>query len=62
MPEISFFIFDLEHLFKLLPKSDGASSQNISEYEYKAQENMIQIRMNLFSEFGYKADFDKALT
>ncbi len=62
MPEISFFFFDLEHLLKLFPKNDKNLQENLSEYEYKIQENMMQIRMNLFSEYGYKAEFNKALT
>lgn len=53
MPEISFFFFDLEQLFKLFPKCDTSQDKGVTEYENEAQENMVQIRMNLFSEFGY---------
>lgn len=53
MPEISFFFFDLEQLCKLFPKCDNNQYKELEKYENEAQENMVQIRMNLFSEFGY---------
>lgn len=53
MPEISFFFFDLEYLFKLFPKCDKEQHYDLAEYENKTQENMFQNRMNLFSEYGY---------
>ena len=53
MPEITFVFFDLEQLFKLFPKCDKSQYKDVTEYENEAQENMVQIRTNLFSEFGY---------
>jgi hypothetical protein len=59
MPEISLFLFDLEQLFKLFPKQDGQLKDKIQEYEQKTQEDMAEIRIKLFSEFGYKNEFDE---
>jgi len=50
MPEISLFLFDLEHLFKLFPKEDKELNQKVYEYELKAFETMASIRLKLFSE------------
>lgn len=62
MPEIDFFLFDLEHLLKLFSGSNNNLQQDVADYECETHKNMIQIRMNLFSEFGYKSDLDKVLT
>ena len=58
MPEISLFLFDLEHLFKLFPKPNWQLQDKICEYEIKAQENMSENRSKLFSEYGYECEFD----
>lgn len=60
MPEISFCLFDLKQLFKLFPKVDREFESKIDEYERKTQEDMAQIRLNLYSDFGYESEFDKA--
>ena len=49
MPEITLCLFDLEQLFKLFPKPDKELNKKLLEYEQKAQENMAQIRLNLFA-------------
>lgn len=56
MPEINVFLFDLYYLFKLFPFADEDLTQDLEDYECKTQEEMAQIRVNLFSEFGYKKD------
>lgn len=56
MPEINVFLFDLYYLFKLFPFWENDLDQDIEDYETKTQEDMAQIRVNLFSEFGYKQD------
>ena len=50
MPEIALCLFDFEQLFKLFPKPDIELNKKLLEYEQKAQENMAQIRFNLFTE------------
>lgn len=50
MPEITLCLFDLEQLFKLFPRADKELNKKLLEYEQKAQENMAQIRLNLFNE------------
>lgn len=60
MPEISMFLFDLKQLFKLFPKEDKELQRKIHEYEQQTQADMAQNRLNLFSEFGYESEFDKA--
>lgn len=62
MPEISFCLFDLGKLFELLPKENKELKAKIAEYETNAQEAMAQNRMKLFSGYGYKSEFDAALT
>lgn len=62
MPEISFCLFDLGKLFELFPKENKELKAKILEYETSLQETMAQNRMKLFSSFGYKSEFDKALT
>ena len=62
MPEISFCLFDLGKLFELFPKENKELKAKISEYETNLQETMAQNRMKLFSSFGYKSEFDAALT
>lgn len=57
MPEISLFLFDLEHLFKLFPKQNNNFKEKILEYEQKTQEDMAENRVKLFSEFGYDNGF-----
>ena len=59
MPEISLFFFDLEQLFKLFPKEDRQLKDKILEYEQKTHEDMAENRIKLFSEFGYKSEFDE---
>ena len=58
MPEISLFLFDLEHLFKLFPKQNFQLKDIISEYELKTQEDMSENRVKLFSDYGYECKFD----
>ena len=48
MPEISFLLFDLEHLFKLFPKENKELKQQIEKYELEIEQNMEQNRLNLF--------------
>ena len=62
MPEISFCLFDLGKLFELLQKENKELKAKIAEYETNAQEEMAQNRMKLFSDYGYKSEFDAALT
>ncbi len=62
MPEISFCLFDLGKLFELLPKENKELKAKIAEYETNAQEAMAQNRVKLFSDYGYKSEFDAALT
>lgn len=50
MPEISFFFFDLQQLFKLFPKENKEFNQKIREYEEQLEENMEQNRIRLFQE------------
>lgn len=50
MPEISFFFFDLQQLFRLFPKQDKDLKQKIHEYEMQLEEDMAQNRVKLFSE------------
>ena len=56
MPEINVCLFDLYYLFKLFPFGENDLDQDIEDYETKTQEDMAQIRVNLFSEFGYEQD------
>ncbi|MBE7713612.1 MAG: hypothetical protein E7Z87_07700 [Cyanobacteria bacterium SIG26] len=56
MPEINVCLFDLYYLFKLFPFWENDLDQDIEDYETKTQEDMAQIRVNLFSEFGYEKD------
>ncbi len=50
MPEISFFLFDLQQIFKLFPKEDKELKQKIREYEMQLEEDMAQNRSRLFVE------------
>jgi hypothetical protein len=50
MPEISFFFFDLEQIFRLFPKEDKEFNQKIRDYEEQLEENMAQNRLRLFCE------------
>lgn len=59
MPEISLFLFDLEQLFKLFPREDKQLKDKILEYEQQTQETMAENRIKLFSEHGYKSEFDE---
>lgn len=56
MPEINVCLFDLYYLFKLFPFADNDLNKDLKEYEHNTQEEMAQIRINLFSEFGYEKD------
>jgi len=49
MPEINLFLFDLAYLFKLFPNRDKDFEREIADYEQQTNENMAQIRINLFS-------------
>jgi hypothetical protein len=50
MPEISFFFFDLQQIFRLFPKEDKEFKQKIHEYEMQLEENMAENRIRLFQE------------
>lgn len=56
MPEISFCLFDMKQLFKLLPVVNKEFLQRFAEYEQNAQEEMVLNRAKLF---GYDSEFDK---
>ncbi len=62
MPEIDVFLFDLKHLLKLFPKMETQDSRDIEDYEYEVQDDMLQIRINLFSGFGYDGKAEKVLS
>jgi len=48
MPELDLFLLDLYYLFKLFPQKDEDLNRQIAEYEIQTNEDMAQIRINLF--------------
>jgi len=61
MPELDVMMFDLYYLFKLFPPEDKEFNKALEEYERNTDYEMYQIRLNLFSEFEYKNETNKAL-
>lgn len=61
MPELNVMMFDLYYLFKIFPHEDKEFNEALAEYERNTNDEMYQIRLNLFSEFGYEAKPNKAL-
>ena len=59
MPEISLFLFDLDQLFRLIPKRDRQLEDKIQEYEHQTQQDMAENRLKLFSEYGYEGEFEE---
>ncbi len=61
MPELDVMMLDLYYLFKLFPPADKEFDETLAEYEKNTNDEMYQIRLNLFSEFGYENKPNKVL-
>ncbi len=60
MPEIYECLFGLAQLFKCFSNNDKKFEQELDAYEAKTLDEMAQIRLNLFKDYGYKSEFERA--
>ena len=60
MPEIYECLFGLAQLFRFVSRADKKLDQELKAYEAQTLDEMEQIRLNLYKDFGYHSEFSNA--
>ncbi len=60
MPEIYECLFGLAQLFRCFSNDDKKFEKELNAYEEQTLDQMAQIRLNLYKDYGYSSDFERA--